>query len=113
MDWLVFKKVIESFLSRGMVAEITSLLLDVLKDDKPEDGPLQTRLLEINLMHKPTIAEAIMVKYGLSHYDKKRIAELCEKAGLAQRVCRVQTENTHPQAIIVNVVLQLTIAYCL
>jgi len=78
--------VIDAFLQRGLIAEITSLLLDLLKDDKPEDGPLQTRLLEINLMHKPTIAEAIMIKYGLSHYDKKRIADLCEKAGLAQRV---------------------------
>jgi hypothetical protein len=33
--------------------EATSFLLDVLKKNKPEEGYLQTRLLEINLMAYP------------------------------------------------------------
>ncbi len=70
-----------------MVQETTSLLLDVLKNNKPEEGPLQTRLLEINLLQAPQVADAIMGYEMLTHYNKPYIAQLCEKAGLFQRVC--------------------------
>ena len=69
-----------------MVQETTSLLLDVLKGNKPEEGPLQTRLLEVNLMQAPQVADAIMGYEMLTHYNKPYIAQLCEKAGLYQRV---------------------------
>ncbi len=72
---------------RNMVQETTSLLLDVLKNNKPEEGPLQTRLLEINLLQAPQVADAIMGYEMLTHYNKPYIAQLCEKAGLFQRVC--------------------------
>jgi hypothetical protein len=71
-----------------MVQETTSLLLDVLKGNKPEEGPLQTRLLEVNLMQAPQVADAIMGYEMLTHYNKPYIAQLCEKAGLYQRVRR-------------------------
>jgi clathrin heavy chain len=72
-----------------MVQETTSLLLDVLKGNKPEEGPLQTRLLEVNLMQAPQVADAIMGYEMLTHYNKPYIAQLCEKAGLYQRVRRL------------------------
>lgn len=75
------------FLHRNMVQETTSLLLDVLKGNKPEEGPLQTRLLEINLLQAPKVADAIMGYDMFTHYNKPYIAQLCEKAGLYQRVC--------------------------
>merc|ERR1719506_2577316 len=46
---------------------------------------LQTRLLEMNLMAAPQVADAIMANEMFTHYDKARIGMLCEKAGLVQR----------------------------
>jgi clathrin heavy chain len=60
-------------------------LLDVLKGNKPEEAALQTRLLEMNLMAAPQVADAIMANEMFTQYDKPRIAMLCEKAGLLQR----------------------------
>jgi len=80
-----YSSVVDVFTSRNMVQEATSFLLDVLKKNKPEEGYLQTRLLEINLMAYPQVADAILSNNMFTHYDKERIASLCEKAGLFQR----------------------------
>ena len=54
--------------------------------NKKEEGFLQTRLLEINLLGgMPQVADAIMGNDMFSHYDKPHIARLCEQAGLIQR----------------------------
>ena len=74
-------------MSQNMIQQSTSFLLDALKDNKPEHGHLQTRLLEMNLLHAPQVADAILSNNMFSHYDRPRIALLCEKAGLFQRVC--------------------------
>ena len=68
-----------------MVQQCTAFLLDVLKNDAAE-GPLQTKLLEMNLMAAPQVADAILGNQTLTHYDRAHIAHLCEKAGLLQRV---------------------------
>jgi hypothetical protein len=73
-------------MSQNMIQPATSFLLDALKENKPEQGPLQTRLLEMNLIHAPQVADAIFSNDMFSHYDRPRIANLCEKAGLLQRV---------------------------
>lgn len=74
-------------MGQNMIQQATSFLLDALKDNKPEQGHLQTRLLEMNLVHAPQVADAILGNEMFSHYDKPRVANLCEKAGLLQRVC--------------------------
>ncbi len=38
-----------------MVQQCTSFLLDALKNNRPAEGPLQTRLLEMNLMTAPQV----------------------------------------------------------
>ena len=73
-------------MSQNMIQPATSFLLDALKDNKPEQGPLQTRLLEMNLMHAPQVADAILGNEMFTYFDRPRIANLCEKAGLLQRV---------------------------
>lgn len=73
-------------MSQNMIQPATSFLLDALKENKPEQGHLQTRLLEMNLMHAPQVADAILGNEMFTHYDRPRIANLCEKAGLLQRV---------------------------
>ena len=69
-----------------MIQPATSFLLEALKDNKPEQAHLQTKLLEMNLLHAPQVADAILVNQILTHFDHPRIANLCEKAGLLQRV---------------------------
>jgi hypothetical protein len=43
-------------------------------------------LREMNILHAPQVADAILGNEMFSHYDKPYIAGLCEKAGLYQRV---------------------------
>ena len=74
-------------MSNNKIQQATAFLLDALKDNKPEHGHLQTRLLEMNLLNFPQVADAILGNEIFSHYDKPYIASLCEKAGLLQRVC--------------------------
>ncbi|KAI5123544.1 hypothetical protein M0805_006703 [Coniferiporia weirii] len=78
-------RVLDIFMSQNMIQPATSFLLDALKDNKPEQGHLQTRLLEMNLVHAPQVADAILGNEMFSYYDKPRIANLCERAGLLQR----------------------------
>lgn len=68
-----------------MVQQCTAFLLDALKNNRPSEGPLQTRLLEMNLMSAPQVADAILGNQMFTHYDRAHIAQLCEKAGLLQR----------------------------
>lgn len=77
-----------------MIQPATSFLLDALKDNKPEQGHLQTRLLEMNLVHAPQVADAIFGNDMFTHYDRPRIANLCEKAGLLQRVSGFLSVNS-------------------
>ena len=84
--------VVDIFIQRGMVQEATSLLLDVCSGDREEHGELETRALEINLMAAPQVAEAMFAKGVFSHYDRARVAPLCEKAGLMQRALEHYSE---------------------
>jgi hypothetical protein len=59
--------VVDIFMSKNMIQPATSY---ALKENKQEQGHLQTRLLEMNLIHAPQVADA----------------NLCEKASLLQRV---------------------------
>jgi clathrin heavy chain len=69
-----------------MIQQATAFLLDALKDNRPDQGTQQTRLLEMNLLNAPQVADAILGNEMFSHYDRGRVAALCEKAGLYQRV---------------------------
>eukprot|EP01061_Rhynchopus_euleeides_P041560 TRINITY_DN72735_c0_g1_i1.p1 TRINITY_DN72735_c0_g1~~TRINITY_DN72735_c0_g1_i1.p1 ORF type:complete len:1707 (+),score=915.97 TRINITY_DN72735_c0_g1_i1:88-5208(+) len=79
-------RILEMFVGKTAIRPATAYLLEVLKEDKPEFGPLQTRLLEINLMYSPPqVANKILENFSLSHYDALKIAQLCERAQLFQR----------------------------
>ncbi|KAJ5565084.1 clathrin heavy chain [Penicillium frequentans] len=89
-------RVVDVFLSQNMIQQATSFLLDALKDNKPEQGNLQTRLLEMNLVHASQVADAILGNEIFTHYDHARVAQLCENAGLIQRAL----ENSDDPAVI-------------
>ena len=79
-------RVVDVFLSQNMIQQATAFLLDALKDNREDQAALQTRLLEMNLLNAPQVADAILLERMFSHYDKHKIATLCEQAGLHQRV---------------------------
>ena len=79
-------QIVDIFMEQNMVQQCTAFLLDALKNNRPSEGPLQTRLLEMNLMAAPQVADAIMGNNMFTHYDRPHVAQLCEKAGLLQ-VC--------------------------
>jgi clathrin heavy chain len=86
-------QVVDIFMSVNRVQETTAFLLEALKANKEEDAFLQTRLLEINLMGgTPQVADAIMMNNMFTHYDRPRVAQMCEKAGLQQRALEHYTE---------------------
>jgi len=97
-----YNTVVEIFSQRNMLQETTSFLLDVLKNNKPEEAQLQTRLLEINLMAAPQVADAIMSNEMFTHYDRARIAGLCERAGLFQRALEHYTELDDIKRVMLN-----------
>lgn len=89
-------RVVDIFQSQGMIQQATAFLLDVLSNDRPEEGHLQTKLLEMNLLNAPQVADAILGNEMFHHYDKTRIAQLCENAGLLTRALE---HNDDPAAI--------------
>ncbi|KIJ55342.1 hypothetical protein M422DRAFT_219983 [Sphaerobolus stellatus SS14] len=96
------ERVVDIFMGQNMIQQATSFLLDALKDNKPEQAHLQTRLLEMNLVHAPQVADAILGNEMFSHYDKSRIASLCEKAGLLQRALEHYEDIADIKRVIVH-----------
>lgn len=71
--------VADLFLQRNMVQQTTSFLLDALKNNKPEEGGLQTKLLEINLRAAPQVTAALtpaLLCVPHSH-STARVSHLC------------------------------------
>ena len=52
------ERTVDIFQSQGMVQQATAFLLDVLQANRPEQGHLQTRLLEMNLMNAPQVSSS-------------------------------------------------------
>ncbi|TMS13948.1 Clathrin heavy chain 1, partial [Larimichthys crocea] len=85
-------QIVDVFMEYNLIQQCTSFLLDALKNNRPSEGPLQTRLLEMNLMHAPQVADAILGNQMFTNYDRAHIAQLCEKAGLLQRALEHYTD---------------------
>uniref|UniRef100_A0A672LGN0 Clathrin heavy chain n=1 Tax=Sinocyclocheilus grahami TaxID=75366 RepID=A0A672LGN0_SINGR len=85
-------QIVDVFMEYNLIQQCTSFLLDALKNNRPTEGPLQTRLLEMNLMHAPQVADAILGNQMFTHYDRAHVAQLCEKAGLLQRALEHYTD---------------------
>eukprot|EP00211_Chloroparvula_japonica_P000498 CAMPEP_0119134882 /NCGR_PEP_ID=MMETSP1310-20130426/18147_1 /TAXON_ID=464262 /ORGANISM="Genus nov. species nov., Strain RCC2339" /LENGTH=1640 /DNA_ID=CAMNT_0007125725 /DNA_START=25 /DNA_END=4944 /DNA_ORIENTATION=+ len=90
------------FLQRNMIREATSFLLEVLKPNLPEQAMLQTKVLEINLLTFPNVADAILANNMFTHYDRLRVAQLAEKAGLYGRALQHYTDLPDIKRVIAN-----------
>ncbi|KAF4446349.1 clathrin heavy chain [Fusarium austroafricanum] len=97
------ERVCDIFQAQGMIQQATAFLLDALKENKPEHARLQTRLLEMNLMHAPQVAEAILGNEMFTHFDKSRIAQLCEQANLPQKALELYEDPEAIKRVIVNI----------
>lgn len=96
-------RVVDIFQSQNMIQQATAFLLDALKENKPEHAHLQTRLLEMNLMNAPQVADAILGNDMFTHFDKPRIASLCEQAGLAQKALELYEDPAAIKRVIINI----------
>lgn len=54
-------QIVDVFMEYNLIQQCTSFLLDALKNNRPSEGPLQTRLLEMNLMHAPQVDKSACV----------------------------------------------------
>ncbi|ORY16207.1 clathrin heavy chain [Clohesyomyces aquaticus] len=95
-------RVVDIFQSMGMIQQATAFLLETLQKNVPEQGALQTKLLEMNLLNAPQVADAILQNDMFSYYDKARIAQLCENAGLFARAL----EHTDDPVAIKRMIVQ-------
>ncbi|XP_013920127.1 PREDICTED: uncharacterized protein LOC106547463 [Thamnophis sirtalis] len=48
-------QIVDVFMENSLIQQCTSFLLDALKNNRPAEGHLQTRLLEMNLIHAPQV----------------------------------------------------------
>lgn len=85
-------QIVDIFMEQNLVQQCTAFLLDALKNNRPSEGNLQTRLLEMNLVTAPQVADAILGNQMFTHYDRAHVAQLCEKAGLLQRALEHYTD---------------------
>ncbi len=54
----------------NLIQQCTSFLLDALKNNRPTEGPLQTRLLEMNLMHAPQVLTTNISSIHITYFPK-------------------------------------------
>ncbi|RKP36079.1 hypothetical protein BJ085DRAFT_13459, partial [Dimargaris cristalligena] len=93
---------VDIFLSQNAIPQATSFLLDALKDNREDQAHLQTKLLEINLLHAPQVADAILGNQMFTHFDHSYIASLCEKAGLTQRALELAEDTADIKRLLVQ-----------
>lgn len=93
-------RIIDIFIEYKMSEQITTLLLDKLKQNVESEGPLQTRILEISLLSTPKVASNIIQTSLFKHYDQKYIANQCENVGLLERALELYTDIRDVKRII-------------
>lgn len=78
-------QIVNVFLEFNRLQELTAFLLEALKTNRPDEGHLQTKVLEINLTTAPNVADGIFKLNIFSQYDREKIAKMCEQVGLYGR----------------------------
>ena len=74
---LFLQQIVDVFMEVNMVQQCTKFLLEALKNDKPEQAALQTRLLEINLMTAPQVCVCVCVCVRACVRACVRVCVLC------------------------------------
>ncbi|CRH02619.1 clathrin heavy chain, putative [Plasmodium relictum] len=93
-------RIVDYLLSKKKLQEATSILIDYLKDNKPEHKNLQTKLFEFNLYNNVQVAETLFQMDIFTYYDKNKIAYICEEKGLYQRALENYTNLSDIKRVI-------------
>lgn len=96
------KKMVDMFLSKGMLNEATSHAMDNLKDDDPAEGPIQTKILKACLANAPAVADGILSQDIWHQFDSFAIAMQCERAGLFQHALEHYSDISDVKRVITN-----------
>lgn len=96
------REIADLFLQRNRIQEFTSLLFDCMRENRPEDANYQTKVLEVNIMLAPQIAESIMQMKIWNQYNRPKIAALCEQKGMYQRALENYTELKDIKRVLLN-----------
>ncbi|KAI9626344.1 hypothetical protein H4Q26_017907 [Puccinia striiformis f. sp. tritici PST-130] len=89
----------------SLINEETGPLVDVQRVVDifmAQNGYLQTKLLEMNLLNAPQVADAILGNAMFSHYDRPSVANLCEKARLLQRALEHYEDISDIKCVLVH-----------
>jgi len=84
--------VVDVFLESSLIQQCSAFMMEALKHNREAEGPLQTRLLELNLVHFPQVADAILANKMFTYFDRYHIAQHCEKVGFLQRALELYTD---------------------
>ena len=94
--------VLQIFIEHSRIQEATAFLLEALKGNLPQEGHLQTKLFEINLASAPNIAEGIFQLNIFTHYDKDKVAKMCEQVALYARALQNYTSVQDAKRVMLN-----------
>ncbi|SIO73338.1 clathrin, heavy polypeptide [Babesia microti strain RI] len=86
----------------GRLQEVTTFLLDLLKDNDPIHGHLQTFLLVENLKRAPKIAEHIFNLSIFTHFDKSVIGPLAESVGMPSIALQCYNSIEKVESLLLN-----------
>ena len=100
-------QIAEVFLQNNRIQELTGFLVESMKDNKAEDASWQTKVLELNLMGFPQVADALFQMDIWKLYDRKRIGQLCEQKGMPQRALENYTDFQDIRRVILNFTVNL------
>jgi len=78
-------QIVNVFLEFNKLQECTAFLLEALKGNRQDEGHLQTKVFEINLMSAPNVAEGIFKLNIFTQYDREKVAKMCEQVVLYGR----------------------------
>lgn len=96
------EQVTQVFLEYNKIQECTAFLLEALKNNRPDEGHLQTKVLQINLMSATNVAEGIFKLNIFTQYDREAIAKLCEQVGLYGRALQNYTNMGDIKRVMLN-----------
>lgn len=100
----------ELFLNANMQNELTTFCLEFLPDNA-DNGHWQTLILELNLKKNPGVIETILQTGKWTHYDRRKIASLCEASNLPLRALENYTDLKDIKRILVNNALMIPPEY--
>ncbi|KAI0563594.1 Clathrin heavy chain [Gracilaria domingensis] len=95
-------KMVDMFLSKGMLNEATAHAMDHLTDEDPEEGPVQTKVLKACLANAPAVADGILSQDIWHQFDSFSIAMLCERSGLFQHALEHYSDLSDVKRVITN-----------